>query len=175
MTDPTAPRVLVSLATYNEAGNLAALIGEIHKVVPAAHVLVIDDNSPDGTGRIADDLAAELPGIHVMHRPAKLGLGTAVLAAMRFAVGFRYEYLINMDADFSHPPSVIPQLITASQDADIVIASRYVPGGGVVGWPVQRKIMSWGINTYVRLLLGLKTRDNSGSFRCYRVELLRKP
>jgi dolichol-phosphate mannosyltransferase len=85
-----------------------------------------------------------------------------------------YELLVNMDADFSHPPSVIPQLIAASKDADVVIASRYVEGGGVVGWPAQRKVMSWGINTYVRVLLGLKTRDNSGSFRCYRVELLRR-
>ncbi|MFO0957538.1 MAG: polyprenol monophosphomannose synthase [Isosphaeraceae bacterium] len=173
MHEQAKPRLLISLATFNESGNLRPLVGAIRQFAPHAEILVIDDNSPDGTGRIADDLAAELPGIHVMHRPAKLGLGTAVLAAMRFAVGFRYDYLINMDADFSHPPRFLPALVAGMDRFDVMIGSRYVPGGGVEGeFNLKRKFMSTGINLYARLLLGLRSKDNSGSYRCYRVAKL---
>ena len=140
---------------------------------PEAEILVIDDNSPDGTGRIADELKAELAGIHVIHRPGKLGLGTAVLAAMDFAIENGFDYFLNMDADFSHPPRFIPAIVAGMRDHDVMIGSRYVPGGGVEGeFNLKRKFMSTGINLYARLLLGLKTRDNSGSFRCYRVAKL---
>lgn len=173
MTDPTAPRVLVSLATYNEAGNLAALIGEIHKVVPAAHVLVIDDNSPDGTGRIADGLAAADPRVHVLHRPGKLGLGTATLAAMRYAMEHGYDYLQNMDADFSHPPRYLPTSLAGMQKYDVMIGSRYVAGGGTENWPVARKVISQTVNLLVRFLFRMPVKDASGAFRCYRVSKLR--
>jgi dolichol-phosphate mannosyltransferase len=167
------PRLLVSLATYNEAGNLRDLVAAVRRFAPHASILVIDDNSPDGTGRIADELRRELPEVHVIHRPGKLGLGTATLEAVRFAIDRRFELLLNLDADFSHPPRFIPPLLAGMRDHDVMIGSRYVPGGGVEGeFNLKRKFMSGGINWYARLLLGLKTRDNSGSFRCYRVAKL---
>ncbi len=172
-TDPAGPRLLVSLATYNEVENLRPLVASIREHSPGAEVLVIDDNSPDGTGRLADELKAELPGVHVIHRAGKLGLGTAVLEAMGYAVRNGYDYVLNMDADFSHPPRFIPALVAGMHDHDVMIGSRYVPGGGVEGqFNLKRKFMSTGINLYARALLGLKTKDNSGSFRCYRVAKL---
>src|SRR5205814_8432160 len=132
------PRILVSLATYNEAGNLAALVAEIHRYVPHADVLVIDDNSPDGTGRIADELAARDPRVHVLHRPGKLGLGTATLAAMRYAMDHNYGFLLNMDADFSHAPRYIPFLLAGMRNRDVMIGSRYVKGGRTEHWPLPR-------------------------------------
>ena len=175
LTPDKAPRILVSLATFNEAGNLRSLVETIRQVEPGAAILVIDDNSPDGTGRIADELVASLPEIHVIHRPAKLGLGTATIAAMRFAIENQYDYLMNLDADFSHPPSFIPSLLAGMSDHDVMIGSRYVPGGGVEGgFTLKRRFMSSGINSYARLFLGLTSRDNSGAFRCYRVSKLAK-
>jgi dolichol-phosphate mannosyltransferase len=171
--DAPPPRLLVSLATYNEAGNLRPLVEAIRQFAPHAAILIIDDNSPDGTGRIADELEAELPGVTVLHRPGKLGLGTAVLAGMRHAIAHGYDYFLNMDADFSHPPRFIPALLAGMEHNDVMIGSRYVPGGGVEGeFNLKRKFMSTGINLYARLFLGLKTKDNSGSFRCYRVSKL---
>jgi dolichol-phosphate mannosyltransferase len=172
-TNANEPRLLISLATYNEAGNLRPLVESIREHAPAADVLVIDDNSPDGTGELADELKADLPGVHVIHRAGKLGLGTAVLEAMDFAVRHGYDYILNMDADFSHPPRFIPALVAGMRDHDVMIGSRYIPGGEVEGqFNLKRKFMSTGINWYARLLLGLKTKDNSGSFRCYRVSKL---
>jgi dolichol-phosphate mannosyltransferase len=170
---PEPPRLVISLATYNEADNLRQLVAEIHDVAPHATVLVIDDNSPDGTGKIADDLKAESPKVDVIHRSGKLGLGTAIIAAMTYALDHRYDYFLNMDADGSHPPRYIPDILAGMRDKDVMIGSRYVPGGGVEGeFNLKRKFMSTGINLYARLFLGLKTRDNSGSFRCYRVSKL---
>jgi dolichol-phosphate mannosyltransferase len=167
------PRLLISLATYNEVGNLAPLVAEIRQNAPDSSILIIDDNSPDGTGKLADELAATLPRISVIHRAAKLGLGTAMLAAVRFAIEQNYDYFLNLDADGSHPPRYIPALVAGMSDHDVMIGSRYVKGGGVEGeFNFKRKFMSTGINWYARLLLGLKTRDNSGSFRCYRVSKL---
>jgi dolichol-phosphate mannosyltransferase len=167
------PRLLVSLATYNESGNLRDLVAEIRKVAPHAAILIIDDNSPDGTGRIADALSATLPDVHVIHRPGKLGLGTATLEAVKFAVDHGFDLFLNLDADFSHPPRYIPALLDGMRDHDVMIGSRYVPGGAVDGeFNLKRKFMSTGINWYARLLLGLTTRDNSGSYRCYRVSKL---
>ena len=171
-----APRILVSLATYNEAENLRPLAEAIRATVPSVDLLVVDDNSPDGTGRLADEMAKEMPGVFVIHRSGKLGLGTAIVAAMKFAVEKSYDYYINLDADFSHPPRFIPALIggmTGTQPVDVMIGSRYVPGGGVEGeFGPRRKFMSTGVNMYARMFLGLETRDNSGSFRCYRVSKL---
>jgi dolichol-phosphate mannosyltransferase len=167
------PRLLISLATYNEAGNLRPLVEAIRRHAPDASILVIDDNSPDGTGRIADELRESLPDIHVIHRPGKLGLGTATLAAMRFAIDHGFDHLLNLDADFSHDPEYIPALRAGMVDHDVMIGSRYVPGGGVEGgFTLKRRFMSSGINTYARLMLGLTSRDNSGAFRCYRVSKL---
>jgi dolichol-phosphate mannosyltransferase len=173
MMNAPSPRLIVSLATYNEAGNLRPLVAAIREHAPNAAVLIIDDNSPDGTGKIADELCSELTGIHVIHRAGKLGLGSAVVAGMRFAIDRRYDYFLNMDADFSHPPRFIPDLLAGMANHDVMIGSRYIAGGGVEGeFNFKRKLMSTGINWYARLLLGLTTRDNSGSFRCYRVAKL---
>jgi dolichol-phosphate mannosyltransferase len=170
---PPPPRLLISLATYNEAENLEPLIREVRRHAPYAEILVIDDASPDGTGAVADRIRAEFPGIHVIHRPGKQGLGTAVIAGMRYAIAHGFDYLLNLDADFSHPPRFIPALVAGMADRDVMIGSRYVPGGGVEGeFNFKRKFMSTGINMYARFLLGLRTKDNSGSFRCYRVSKL---
>src|SRR5262249_2270371 len=158
-----------SMATYSKAGNLRPLVEAIRQYAPDASILIIDDNSPDGTGRIADELRATLPDIHVIHREGKLGLGTAIIAAMRFAIEHKFDYLLNRDADFSHHPEYIPALRAGMADHDVMIGSRYVPGGGVEGgFTLKRRLMSSGINTYARLMLGLASRDNSGAFRCYR-------
>ncbi len=165
-------RLLVSLCTYNERQNIENLLPSIFRYAPQAEVLVIDDNSPDGTGQYADELAAENSAIHVLHRPEKLGLGSAMLEAFRYAIAHGYDLLLNLDADFSHHPQHIPALLACMDRADVAIGSRYVPGGGVEGWGLKRHCMSRAINLYARLLLGLRTRDNSGSFRCYRVSCL---
>ena len=173
---PTAaePRILISVATYNERDNLAPLVREIRQAVPAADVLVIDDNSPDGTGRIADELAARDSRVHVLHRPGKLGLGTATLAAMRYAMDNGYDYLQNMDADFSHPPRYLPHLIAGMNKYDVMIGSRYTRGGGTENWPAARKVISRCVNTMVRFLFRMPVQDASGAFRCYRVGKLRQ-
>jgi len=167
-------RVLISTATYNERENLAPLIQEFLQVVPHADVLVIDDNSPDGTGKLADELAAADPRVHVIHRAGKLGLGTAILAAMRYAMDHDYDVMVNVDADFSHDPRYLPAMLAGMKRHDLMIGSRYVPGGGTVNWPLSRKLMSWGINTLVRLLMRIPARDTSGGYRSYSVELLRR-
>lgn len=169
-----ASSILVTLCTYNERENLPDLIREIHGVAPQVDILVTDDNSPDGTGELVDQLAAADPRIHVLHRAGKLGLGTATLAGFQYAIEQGYELLVNMDADFSHHPRYLPSLIDGMQNADVTIGSRYVAGGGVEGWTLLRHFMSSGINWYARLLLGLRTRDNSGAFRAYRVAKLRE-
>ena len=169
------PRLLVSLATYDESKNLRDLVTEIRNFAPSCSILITDDNSPDGTGQVADDLQCTLPNIHVIHRPGKMGLGTAVLGGMRYAIEQDFDYFLNLDADFSHPPRFIPALVEGMNRNDVMIGSRYVPGGGVEGgFNFKRKFMSTGINWYARALLGLKTKDNSGSFRCYRVSKLRE-
>jgi len=167
-------RILVSLATYNERDNLEPLIAEIHKFVPSAEILVIDDNSPDGTGRLADDLANADSRIHVLHRPGKLGLGTALVAAMRYAMDKEYDFLINMDADFSHHPRYLPAVLAGMKDRDVMIGSRYISGGGTVHWPLSRKVVSLSVNGMVRLLMRIPAHDCSGAYRCYRIAKLRQ-
>lgn len=172
-------RTLVTIATYNEMENLPRLVEEIEGVAADVDILVVDDNSPDGTGQWCDQRAVTDTRFRVLHRAGKLGLGTAILAGMQYAIDHGYAWVLNMDSDFSHHPRYLPQLLaTARQEGeaavDVVIGSRYVPGGGVEGWPWRRKIMSRGVNAYARPLLGLKPRDCSGGFRCYRVELLRR-
>src|SRR5438034_3651414 len=139
-------RILVSFATYNERDNLAPLVREVLERLPAAHVLVVDDNSPDGTGRLADELAAADPRVHVLHRAGKLGLGTAILTAMRYAMDHDYDYLVNMDADFSHHPRYLPAVLAGMKRKDVMIGSRYIGGGGTENWPLARKVVSLSVN-----------------------------
>jgi dolichol-phosphate mannosyltransferase len=170
LDDPALPgRVVVSLCAYNEHDNLAELIPEIRRIVPSADIVVIDDNSPDGTGDLVRGIASRDGQVHLISRAGKLGLGTATIEALRFARDRGYDWLLNLDADCSHPPRFIPDLLAARSRADVVIGSRYVAGGKIPDWPVHRRIMSSGVNTLARLTLGLKTRDNSGAFRCYRM------
>jgi dolichol-phosphate mannosyltransferase len=165
-------RLLVTLCTYNERQNLENLVPVIFRYAPDAHIVIIDDNSPDGTGRFADELAAENPAIKVLHRTGKQGLGSATLLGFNYGIDNDYELLVNLDADFSHHPQHIPAMLECMDRADVAIGSRYIKGGGVEGWGLKRHFMSKSINLYARLLLGLKTNDNSGSFRCYRVARL---
>ena len=174
MPAPSSPRVLVSLATYNERDNLAPLIAEVRQRLPDAELLVIDDNSPDGTGKLADELAAANPRVHVLHRAGKLGLGTATLAAMRYAMEHGYDYLLNMDCDFSHHPRYLPAILAGMDGRDVMIGSRYVPGGGTRNWPLSRRLLSKCVNMMVRFLFRMPARDASGAYRCYRVSKLRE-
>ena len=168
------PRVLVNMATYNERENIGPLIAEIHRFVPSAHILVVDDNSPDGTGKAVDELAAADPRIHVLHRAGKLGLGTAIIAGMKYAMEHDYDLMVNMDADFSHSPSYLPDILIGMAEIDVMIGSRYVMGGGCTNWPFSRRMMSKSVNTVVRLLFRMQARDASGGYRCYRVAMLRR-
>jgi dolichol-phosphate mannosyltransferase len=160
------------LPTYNEAENLEpivrAALPRLAEAKPDHHLLVVDDNSPDGTGAIADRLAAELPAVEVLHRTAKEGLGRAYLAGFELALARDAELLLEMDADFSHDPADIPRLIRAADDADLVIGSRYVRGGGVENWPLHRRVLSRGGSLYARLILGVPLRDLTGGFKCFR-------
>ncbi len=169
-------KTLVVIATYNEIENLPPLVAEIFRYLPAAEVLVVDDNSPDGTGRWCDAKAAEEPRLKCLHREGKLGLGTAVIAAMKYAIAQGYSYVLTMDADFSHPPKCLPAIVAGMEpqgrNVDVMIGSRYVPGGGVEGWGLKRHVMSRGVNFYSRWLLGLPIKDCSGNYRCYRSDVL---
>jgi dolichol-phosphate mannosyltransferase len=169
-------RTLVVVATYNEIENLPRLVDEIFEHAPDVDLLVIDDNSPDGTGRWCDERIAEDARLSCLHRGGKLGLGTATIAGFKHAIEDGYEFVLTMDADFSHHPKHIPGLRAgvAAEDSeiDVMIGSRYVAEGGVEGWPLHRRIMSRAINTYARWLLGLKVNDCSGAFRCYRISVL---
>lgn len=170
-----AKRTLVSLATYNERNNLSALTAAVHEALPAANLLIVDDNSPDGTGQLADELAALHPWINVLHRSGKLGLGSAILAGMRHAIIHEYDFFFSMDADFSHHPRYLaPMLQSAFAGKDVVIGSRYVRGGGVENWPWTRLFLSQSVNVLCRTLLALPVKDSSGGFRCYRVSLLKR-
>ncbi len=201
---PAVKDVLFVLATYNEIENLPRLVDAILTTVPEADVLIVDDNSPDGTGKWAQNVSQNDFRIQALVRQNERGLGSAVVAGLRFAVENGYRRVVNMDADFSHPVEVAPRLLarldggtvpSVSPDAslqpstkskltkrssqsqepvDVVIGSRYVPGGATPDWPLRRRIMSRCVNAFARLTLGLRTRDNSGSYRCYRVETLQK-
>ncbi|EGX61246.1 glycosyl transferase [Streptomyces zinciresistens K42] len=163
---------LVIIPTYNEAENIKAIVGRVRKAVPDAHVLVADDNSPDGTGKLADELAAEDDQVQVLHRTGKEGLGAAYLAGFRWGIEHDYGVLIEMDADGSHQPEELPRLLTALKGADLVLGSRWVPGGRVVNWPRSREFISRGGSLYSRLALDLPLRDITGGYRAFRSETL---
>ncbi len=170
---PSAGSVWVILPTYNEADNLERLVVAVRERLPAdGRVLVVDDNSPDGTGGIADRLAAEHDDVEVLHRERKEGLGPAYIAGFRRALAGGAELVVEMDADFSHDPAYLPQLLRAAEDADLVIGSRYVPGGGVTDWGALRRFISRGGGAYARIALGLEVRDLTGGFKVIRREVL---
>jgi dolichol-phosphate mannosyltransferase len=170
-----ARRALVTLATYNEIENLPRLVGDILLVAPDVDVLVIDDNSPDGTGRWCDQQALHEPRLHCLHRSGKLGLGTATIAGMQYAIEQGYRLVLNMDADFSHHPRHLPAILAAAiDDETVIVGSRYIKGGAIDGWPLRRHLMSRAVNFYARSMLRLPTKDCSGSFRCYPTALLKQ-
>ncbi len=171
---PLPGRTVMVVPTFNEADNLAWIVGRLRSAQPAVDVLVVDDGSPDGTGAIADALAADDPGIHVLHRIAKGGLGAAYLAGFAWALDEGYDAVGEMDADGSHQPEQLHRLLRALDGADLVIGSRWVPGGSVVNWPWQREVLSRGGNLYVRLLLGIDVRDATAGYRLFRRTTLEK-
>ncbi|MCT9106771.1 polyprenol monophosphomannose synthase [Streptomyces mirabilis] len=163
---------LVIIPTYNEAENIKKIVGRVRASVPDAHVLVADDNSPDGTGKLADELAAEDDHVEVLHRKGKEGLGAAYLAGFAWGLEHGYGVLVEMDADGSHQPEELPRLLTALKGADLVLGSRWVPGGRVVNWPKSREFISRGGSMYSRLMLDVPIRDVTGGFRAFRRETL---
>jgi dolichol-phosphate mannosyltransferase len=168
-----AERALVIIPTYNERENLPNIVPAVLEQDPRLDVLVIDDNSPDGTGQLADALALATPRVHVLHRPGKRGLGTAYVAGFRWAIAQGYDYAFEMDADFSHDPRHLPKFLDEIADADLVIGSRYLRGRvTVVNWPMPRLMLSYFANVYARWVTGLKLWDSTGGYKCYRRAVL---
>ncbi|MEP7019296.1 MAG: polyprenol monophosphomannose synthase, partial [Pseudonocardiales bacterium] len=168
----SASRVLVIIPTYNEIENIELIVARLHAAVPAADVLVVDDGSPDGTGKLADSMAEQDNRLHVLHRDAKAGLGAAYIAGFDWGLEAGYGVLVEMDADGSHAPEQLPSLLEALERCDLVLGSRWVPGGTVVNWPRHREVLSRGANLYTRMALGLDLRDATGGYRAYRSEVL---
>ena len=167
-------RIVVIVPTYDERENLPLITARVRAAVPEADVLVADDNSPDGTGVLADELAAADDHVHVMHRRGKEGLGAAYLAGFDWALDHGYDVVVEMDADGSHQPEQLPRLLEALRDADLVLGSRWVPGGSVVNWPKSREFLSRGGSLYTRMMLGVPMRDATGGYRAFRADTLRK-
>jgi len=167
-------KVLVVIPTYNEKDNIEIICNRLREAVDYADILIADDNSPDSTGEVADQMADKDPHIHVMHRTAKNGLGAAYLAGFRWGLDRGYEALVEMDADGSHQPEQLPALLDALQDADMVKGSRYVPGGTVVNWPKSRELLSRGGSLWTRLMIGVPVKDITGGYNAFRAETLRK-
>ena len=156
------------IPTYDERLNLAQIVARVRAAVPAAEILVVDDASPDGTGELADELAGADPRVHVLHRDGKRGLGAAYVAGFEWGLARDYDAFVEMDADGSHQPEQLPTILAQLDRADLVLGSRWVPGGKVVDWPASRRLLSRGGNTYVRAMLGLPVRDATGGYRAYR-------
>ena len=179
MTEPNpsaeapASRIVIVMPTYNERQNVESIAGRVRAALPAADLLVVDDNSPDGTGDLADKLAEADPHVQVMHRPGKAGLGKAYIAGFGWALERGYDVILEMDADGSHQPEHLPSLVSALDYADLSIGSRWIPGGRVVNWPKTREALSRGANLYTRIMLGLGVRDATAGFRAYRAATLR--
>ncbi len=165
-------RVLVVIPTYNEAENLEPVVDRLRASVPEADALVVDDGSPDGTGEIADRLVAADPAVHVLHRTQKAGLGAAYIAGFRWALAEGYDVVVEMDSDGSHAPEELPRLLTALREADLVIGSRWVPGGQIRNWPLFRQVISIGGSTYARVLLRFPVRDSTSGYRAFRRHVL---
>lgn len=174
MTFADLGRILVIIPTFNEFESLPVILERVRASVPEAHILVADDNSPDGTGRLADEFADRDSQIHVMHRLGKEGLGAAYLAGFSWALQQGYDVVVEMDADGSHQPEQLPRLLEALRDADLVLGSRWVEGGGTENWPKSRQFLSRGGSFYTRVLLGIPLRDVTGGYRAFRADALRK-
>ena len=170
---PPIGKIVVLIPTYNERENVSLIVSRVRAAVPEADVLVLDDNSPDGTGQVADQLAAADGQVRVLHRKSKEGLGAAYLAGFAWALEHGYDVMVEMDADGSHQPEQLGSLLGALAGADVVLGSRWVPGGSVVNWPFHRKFLSVGGNLYVRVLLGMPIGDATGGVRAYRASALR--
>lgn len=170
----TAMKTLITVCTYNERENLTTLIPAIRQALPHADLLIVDDNSPDGTAEVVRQFASTDPQIHLLLRLQKAGLGAATLHGFQEGIRRGYDVLINMDADWSHPPALLPDLLDALSRVEVAVASRYVPGGGVQNWPWRRQVMSWGVNAYSRFWLKIQARDCSGAFRAYRTSILKQ-
>jgi dolichol-phosphate mannosyltransferase len=170
---PALDRVAVLIPTYNERENLPTIVERVRREVPEVDICVLDDNSPDGTGDVADELAEADDQVHVIHRAGKQGLGAAYLHGFAWALEQGYDAVVEMDADGSHRPEDLRRLLAAARDADLVIGSRWVPGGKVVNWPTHRKVLSVGGNIYTRVLLGMDVSDATAGYRVYRAEALR--
>ncbi|MBB3666119.1 MULTISPECIES: polyprenol monophosphomannose synthase [Prauserella salsuginis group] len=164
--------VLVIVPTYNERENLTPLLQRLHDALPEVHALVVDDGSPDGTGELADKFAASDDRVHVLHRTEKSGLGAAYIAGFHWGLDHGYRTLVEMDADGSHAPEDLPRLLAALDESDLVIGSRYVPGGALVNWPKHREALSRGANLYSRIALGVPVNDMTAGFRAYRAPVL---
>jgi len=167
-----AERILVVVPTYNEIKNLPQIVPEILRQDPRLEVLVVDDGSPDGTGELADRMGEEDPRVHCLHRTAKEGLGKAYLAGFRWALEHDFEFIFEMDADFSHDPKYLAQFLTAVEEADLVIGSRYKTGVNVINWPMSRLLLSYGANLYAHWITGLPLTDSTGGFKCFRRSVL---
>lgn len=165
-------KTLIIIPTYNELENLRPLLTEVFSYAPDTDVLIVDDNSSDGTGKLADQIHEENPRVNVLHRAGKLGLGTAYIAGFKYAVAHNYEAAFEMDADFSHDPRYLPDFLKAIEDADLVIGSRYVDGGDTPDWSPLRKFISGGGNIFARFMLGIPVHDCTAGYRCYRREVL---
>ena len=167
-------KTIIVVPTYNEKGNIEVIYQKIFKATSSCDLLVVDDNSPDGTGKIADQIAKKDHRVFVLHRPGKMGLGSAYVHGMRTALQKGYQNIIAMDADISHDPSNLPRMLEQIKTHDLVIGSRYVKDGGMVNWNARRFLISQLANLYCRWMLGLKQADCSGGYKCYRSELLAK-
>ncbi len=165
-------KTLIIIPTYNELDNLQPLLQEIFSYVPNIDILIVDDNSPDGTGQLADEISGENPHVHVLHRAGKLGLGTAYIAGFKYAIARNYDAAFEMDADFSHDPRYLPDFLKAIENADLVIGSRYIPGGNTPNWSLLRRFISGGGNLFARFMLGIPVHDCTAGFRCYRRKVL---
>lgn len=172
MNVPNAQRALIIFPTYNERDNIEKIVHSVIPLDPRIHVLIVDDNSPDGTGEVADRLATQLNKVFVLHREQKQGLGRAYIAGFKWAIEKKFDFIFEMDADFSHSPEYIKDFLREIQNSDLVIGSRYISGVNVINWPMSRLLLSYYANVYTRLITGLPLRDATGGFKCFRREVL---
>jgi dolichol-phosphate mannosyltransferase len=166
------PKSLIVIPTYNEAENVPQIVPQILEQDPTFHVLVVDDNSPDGTARIVKEMQGSEPRIHLLERPGKMGLGTAYVAGFTYALAQGFDFVFEMDADFSHDPKALPVLYAKAQECDLVIGSRYISGVNVVNWPMRRLLLSYSANFYTRIITGMPIKDATAGFKCYRRRVL---
>lgn len=167
------PKILVVIPTYNESENISRLVPLVLTKAEGVEILIVDDGSPDGTGGLVRAMGEKDPRVHLLERPSKMGLGTAYVAGFRYALAQGYEFVFEMDADFSHNPDEIPNFLTAAKSADLVVGSRYTNGVRVLNWPIKRLLLSYSANVWTRFMTGIPLNDATGGFKCYRIDVLR--